>query len=275
MARDSLGLALVEVGRVEEAISAHREGLAIYRETGDRHGEGASLNNLGLALAEAGRVEEAISAHQDAAAIYRETGDRYREGTALNNLERDRARRDVMAAGRLRETDEPGIRTVSVNSIDPPGDMRGWQAADWATKRVRSDPLEDRPQRRRRRPVAAWAIGGLLAVSVAAGVVYEEATGNSANVPVRSPGAAQPSSPGAPAKAGRPAASSPGPSATASSLRSASVAVTAGSSGSASSSPGPSASASSSPSATAGPSASQLPTIRASVSLSASSAPSL
>jgi Flp pilus assembly protein TadD len=40
-----------------------------YRETGDRHGEGRALNNLGLALLEVRRFEEAISAHQDAAAI--------------------------------------------------------------------------------------------------------------------------------------------------------------------------------------------------------------
>jgi Tetratricopeptide repeat len=50
-----------------------------------------ALNNLGLALREVRRFEEAITAHQDAAAIYRETGDRHREGTALNNLELDRA----------------------------------------------------------------------------------------------------------------------------------------------------------------------------------------
>ena len=63
-----------------------RTRLAIYRETGDRHGEGMALDNLGLALREVGRFEEAISAHQDAAAIFRETGDRYREGMALDNL---------------------------------------------------------------------------------------------------------------------------------------------------------------------------------------------
>ena len=63
-----------------------QDAAAIYRETGDRHGEGGALNNLGIALRQAGRFEEAITAHQDAAAIYRETGDRYREGMALGNL---------------------------------------------------------------------------------------------------------------------------------------------------------------------------------------------
>lgn len=37
------------------------------------------------------RLEEAISAHQDAVAIFRETADRYWEGIALDNLEKYRA----------------------------------------------------------------------------------------------------------------------------------------------------------------------------------------
>ena len=60
------------------------------RRLHDRGNEEAALNNLGLALREVGRVEEAITAHQDAAAILRETGDQHREGIALNNLESDR-----------------------------------------------------------------------------------------------------------------------------------------------------------------------------------------
>ena len=82
----TLGNALLEVRRFEEAVSAHQAAAAIYREAGHRHGEGMALNNLGLALQEVRRFEEAISAHQDAAAIYRETGDRHGEGMALNNL---------------------------------------------------------------------------------------------------------------------------------------------------------------------------------------------
>ena len=89
MALNNLGIALQAVQRFEEAITAYQDAAAIYRETGDRHGEGDALDNLGLALREAGRVEEAITAHQEAAAIYRETGDRHDEGIALNNLEVD------------------------------------------------------------------------------------------------------------------------------------------------------------------------------------------
>ena len=49
-----------------------------------RHREGRALTNLGLALREVERFEEAISACQDAAAIFRETGDRYSEGMVLS-----------------------------------------------------------------------------------------------------------------------------------------------------------------------------------------------
>jgi hypothetical protein len=37
------------------------------------------------------RFEEAISAHQDAAAIYRETRDRHSEDVTVGNLEQDRS----------------------------------------------------------------------------------------------------------------------------------------------------------------------------------------
>jgi hypothetical protein len=61
----------------------------------DRHGEGDALTSLGLALAEVGRFEEAITACQDAAAIYRETGDRHRERTTLEDLARAQAAWDA------------------------------------------------------------------------------------------------------------------------------------------------------------------------------------
>jgi tetratricopeptide (TPR) repeat protein len=77
---------LREAGRDGEAIAAHQDAAAIYRETADRHGEADALNYLGLALREAGRDGEAIAAHQDAAAIYRETADRHGEADALNNV---------------------------------------------------------------------------------------------------------------------------------------------------------------------------------------------
>ena len=64
------------------------------RQLNDKDNEAAALNNLGVALRELRRFEEAVSAHQDAAAIYRETGDRQLEGIALRNIDADRAAED-------------------------------------------------------------------------------------------------------------------------------------------------------------------------------------
>ena len=57
------------------------------RQLNDKGNEAAAMTSLGNALVEVRRFEEAITAHQDAVAIYRETGDRHREGIALGNLE--------------------------------------------------------------------------------------------------------------------------------------------------------------------------------------------
>jgi tetratricopeptide (TPR) repeat protein len=82
----NLGNALGEVGRLEEAIFLHQASVEISRETNDWYREGGALTNLGNALTQAGRAEEAITAHQEAVAILREIGDRYRESGALTNL---------------------------------------------------------------------------------------------------------------------------------------------------------------------------------------------
>ena len=105
VALNSLGLALVETRRSEEAIGVLREAMAICREIGDRNREGRALNNLGMALRQVRRFEEAIDAHQEAMAIYRETGDRHREANALGNLgvALQEARRFEEAIGVLRE----------------------------------------------------------------------------------------------------------------------------------------------------------------------------
>ena len=52
--------------RFDEAITAYQDAVAIFRETGDRQGEGIALGNLGLALRAVRRFDEAIIAHEDA-----------------------------------------------------------------------------------------------------------------------------------------------------------------------------------------------------------------
>jgi tetratricopeptide (TPR) repeat protein len=90
-ALNNIGLALRNLRRFTEAITAHQDAAAIYWQTGDRRGEGGALSNLGTALQDAGRFEEAITAHQEAGAIFREAGDQHSERMALGNLETARS----------------------------------------------------------------------------------------------------------------------------------------------------------------------------------------
>jgi tetratricopeptide (TPR) repeat protein len=71
---------------LEAAAAAQRDAAVIYRETGDRHGEGMAMTGLGVALTGMRRFSEAIRAHEAAVGIFRETRDRHGEGLALDNL---------------------------------------------------------------------------------------------------------------------------------------------------------------------------------------------
>ena len=83
---DNLGVPLREVGRFEEAIIAHQKAIFMLRQTDDRRSTGMALNNLGSALRAARWYEEAVTAYEEAAATYNEVGDRRREGRTLGNL---------------------------------------------------------------------------------------------------------------------------------------------------------------------------------------------
>jgi tetratricopeptide (TPR) repeat protein len=82
----SLGLALVHADRFEEAGTVSLDAVRIYRETGDRAGEGGALSNAGMALMGAGRFEDAVDACREAAEIFHDSGDLHSEGKALGNL---------------------------------------------------------------------------------------------------------------------------------------------------------------------------------------------
>ena len=82
----SLGSALRQKGRTEEAIDAHTRARDLCQTAGDRPRQASALHNLGLALREAGRAEEAIDAHTCACDLYQTLGDRPNEATAWNNF---------------------------------------------------------------------------------------------------------------------------------------------------------------------------------------------
>jgi tetratricopeptide (TPR) repeat protein len=73
------------VRRFEDAISADRDAAAIYRETGDRYGEGQTLDNLGIAYQEMRQPGRAAACWREAAAAMRDTGD-HAEAVPLEQL---------------------------------------------------------------------------------------------------------------------------------------------------------------------------------------------
>jgi DNA-binding SARP family transcriptional activator/tetratricopeptide (TPR) repeat protein len=84
----NMGLALAELGRHEEAITAMRDALAMARELGDRLAESTVLNNLGESHLLIGNVDAAHTCLRDAVRIARELDEPYLEAKWLSNLSR-------------------------------------------------------------------------------------------------------------------------------------------------------------------------------------------
>jgi CHAT domain-containing protein/Flp pilus assembly protein TadD len=82
----NLGNAYLSLGDYQQAIDLYEQHLAIAREIGDRAGEGRALNNLGIAYRSLGDYQQAIDLYEQVLAIFREIGDRAGEGSALGNL---------------------------------------------------------------------------------------------------------------------------------------------------------------------------------------------
>ena len=95
---NNLGIALGEIGRLEEAERTHREAEQAYRRLAEQQPErflpdlAGTLNNLGIALGGLGRLEDAERAHREAEQIYRRLAEQQPErfladlAMALNNL---------------------------------------------------------------------------------------------------------------------------------------------------------------------------------------------
>ncbi|MFD4600892.1 tetratricopeptide repeat protein [Streptomyces sp. NPDC058464] len=81
-----LSQALVDCGRLPEAVEAATGSLDVARARGDRERQITALQHLGSALRRAERFEEATEAHTESLALCEELGDRGRIGKALVGL---------------------------------------------------------------------------------------------------------------------------------------------------------------------------------------------
>jgi len=81
-----VGLLAYWQGDYPAARAQHEEGLAIWRQLGDRRGIGISLNNLGMVARSQGDYASARALYDESLAIKRELGDRWGVAASLNNL---------------------------------------------------------------------------------------------------------------------------------------------------------------------------------------------
>ncbi|MBE9097880.1 CHAT domain-containing protein [Vacuolonema iberomarrocanum] len=80
------GTQLYATGRYEEAIVLYERALVIFREIGERPGEGGILNNIGEVYRSIGQYEQALEFYEQALVIATEVDDRIGEGVILNNI---------------------------------------------------------------------------------------------------------------------------------------------------------------------------------------------
>ncbi|SER15394.1 DNA-binding transcriptional activator of the SARP family [Lentzea xinjiangensis] len=122
----TLGIALREVRRHDEAIECNRQALAIFRAVGDRARQEPVLNNLGIVYMDLGRTDDALSCYEQSAEIARELGHPHTEAVTLNNiglLHADAGRFDLALARYLRaleirrEIEDPYSEAILLNNI--------------------------------------------------------------------------------------------------------------------------------------------------------------
>jgi CHAT domain-containing protein/Tfp pilus assembly protein PilF len=71
---------------MRKAIDKYNEALPLWREAGDKTGEGYTLNQIGLVYSRTGEPKKAIGYYEQAMALWREVGDRLNEANELANI---------------------------------------------------------------------------------------------------------------------------------------------------------------------------------------------
>lgn len=84
--RISLGVALRDLGRFDEAIDLFGQVLAHFRSTGQQRREAEARNNLAVVLRKRGRLDSALRELDTALSIWERSGDALGQTRALNNL---------------------------------------------------------------------------------------------------------------------------------------------------------------------------------------------
>ena len=82
----ALGILRDNIGNRSGALEAYQVALNIFQVSGDREGEGITLNNIGLVYQAQGQYGLALEQFQQALEIDREVGHRAMKGTILNNI---------------------------------------------------------------------------------------------------------------------------------------------------------------------------------------------
>jgi eukaryotic-like serine/threonine-protein kinase len=82
----SRGALLLRVGRVQEAVDAHAEAIAVFRHGGARRPEARAKNSLALAMFVLGRFEDAIALALEAIRIDLSIGGRFQIAKTLSNI---------------------------------------------------------------------------------------------------------------------------------------------------------------------------------------------
>jgi eukaryotic-like serine/threonine-protein kinase len=80
------GIALNNLGSLQDAAGAFETARVKYEQSGDRWGAANAVNNLAVTLAKGGNLGGAKSRHEETLALYREVGDRAGEAAALSSL---------------------------------------------------------------------------------------------------------------------------------------------------------------------------------------------
>lgn len=80
------GALLLRVGRVQEAVDAHAEAIAVFRHEGARRPEARAKNSLALAMFVLGRFEDAIALALEAIRIDLSIGGRFQIAKTLSNI---------------------------------------------------------------------------------------------------------------------------------------------------------------------------------------------